>query len=529
MKRDVKQLADRKFDVLVIGGGIYGSWIALHAARCNLRVALIDKGDWGSGTSSASSKLFHGGLRYLEYFKWGLVRKSLHERGMLNRLAPHQVRPLRFFVPTYCGQRVSRLKLKAGLWLYDRLAGADQPVGPHTSLSKTEMKEAAPFLEDDGLTGGFEYGDCGTDDSRFVVEIVDSAIRASACAANYVQATHLLVKKGKILGASVKDQASGDCFELSASIVVNAAGPWAAGLMTDLDVHISSRLTKGVHLVLPRLPTDQAFLLTAKQDGRVFFLIPWYGRTLLGTTDTDYARHPNDLSVTPRDVDYLFKAVGDYLSSDHVNKGDLRGSFCGLRTLRNEVGKSASSVSREWSLEHPVEGLFVPLGGKLTSARVEARATVEQIMQVLGRNVEQPPTELAWYPGRTWKEWVPDIVRQGLDVGLDKDMAESCARRYGANALTVFGKVRERPDLAKRIVPDLPFTMAECVHAAENEMARTLLDVLRRRVPLAILEPLGKDVIEEVARAVGDVLGWDDVKRESEVESVKEHTTRPCS
>lgn len=521
MKRKVSSLADREFDLLVIGGGIYGSWIALRAARRGLSVALIDKGDWGSGTSSGSSKLLHGGLRYLEHYKFGLVRKSLQERRMLNQLMPHQVRPQRFLLPVYRGGPVPRWQLGAGLWLYDRLAGSRQPVDRHHSMSRQKLQQEAPFLSADGLTGGFDYGDCGTDDARMVVEIVDSAMQASACAVNYVRAMRLLRDKHGVQGANVQDVLTGESFDLRARVTVNAAGSWAPPLMGKDRKRNMVRLTKGVHVVLPPLPCDKAFLLNAKQDGRVFFLIPWYGRTLLGTTDTDYTRNPDDVAVNLQDVDYLLQAAVDYVGRDFATEDRVRGTFCGIRTLRNEVGKTASEVTREWSLEEPEEGLLMPIGGKYTSARVEAGEVVDRAQVLLGGRAQPDPEDpLAWFGGDTWERWSLGQKQAGVEVGLKPDVAESCARRYGARATEVHDLVRGNWDLAENVVEDLPFCYAECVVAAKSEMACTLLDVLRRRVPLTILEPLPKETVTKIAGLVGSVLGWDEKRIEEEASSV---------
>ena len=378
MKRDFGKLRDGPFDLLVIGGGIYGASIANDASLRGLKVALVEKSDWGSGTSSASSKLIHGGLRYLEHLELGLVRKALRERRLLASLAPHRIRPLRFLIPVYRGDRVGRWRFKLGLWLYDRLAGSGQPVAPHRSLRRTELLREHPALEATGLRGGFTYGDCATDDSRMTLEVTWGAARAGAVAVNHAEA--MLLRDGeRVIGAVVRDELHGETTEVHAALTVGAAGAWSGHFHP-----VPVRTTKGVHLVLPALPDDHAYLLTAPSDGRVFFMIPWYGRTLVGTTDTDYQGSQDELEVSDEDVDYLLALANHFLGDRQWSAADILGSFSGLRVMRYHPDKSPSDLSRDWALEEPVQGLVIPVGGKLTSARADAAAAVDRIVEILG-------------------------------------------------------------------------------------------------------------------------------------------------
>ncbi|MEZ6061429.1 MAG: glycerol-3-phosphate dehydrogenase/oxidase [Planctomycetaceae bacterium] len=538
MHRDPRLLTNQAFDVVVVGGGIYGSWMAFHAAVAGLKVALIEKSDWGSATSSASSKLLHGGLRYLERYEFGLVRKSLRERRELSQRLPHQVRPLRFLVPVYRDTRVGRWRMNAGLWLYDRLAGRRQPVGAHEWFSAPDFLKLLPSLKNDALLGGYSYGDCGTDDARLVLEIVASAIRAGAVACHYVKADELLTANGRATGVRVTDLESGSRFDVTGSIVINAAGPWVNrqfGRTNDnaspnpAGSHIPEsavRLTKGVHLVMPALESPHAVLLTSKSDGRVFFLIPWYGRTLLGTTDTDFHGDPESVSVEMSDIDYLLSAANSYLQIPWTHD-DIHGSFAGLRTLQEEAGRKASGVSREWLFEETVPGLWTSIGGKLTSARVDAIEAVDRILASLKRPRHHafPEQEMAWCPDGRFFDWLRQTCSEAEAAGLDAETATECARRHGARMADIIALVKTSPDLAARIVRDLPFCRAEVVHAARSEMVRTLVDLLRRRIPLLILTRLTQETITDVCDLAAPELGWDAARCAQEVATVNSLTT----
>ncbi len=378
------------FDVLVVGGGIYGAWTALEAALRGLRVALVERGEWASGTSRASSKLIHGGLRYLEHGDVALVRKALRERTRLLRLAPHRVHPLRFVVPVTRGGRLNRPMLHAGLWLYDLLAGELAGVERHAAWRRRELLQAAPFLSTE-VVAGFTYGDAGTDDAALVRDIVAAAQRAGAVCCAHTPVTALERRGGRVVGATL---ASGAVVHARSTVV--AAGPWAFAL-AGLDPQRVARFTKGVHIVLPPLPlggpftvADTAFLLTAPQDGRVFFLIPWQGGTMVGTTDTDWTGNPDDIRVEQADVDYLLAAVAATCPGLRWTTADVRDAWVGLRTLRRGDARAAargssargsSALSREWELLRPEPGLLLPLGGKLTSARVEAVHIVDALVE----------------------------------------------------------------------------------------------------------------------------------------------------
>ena len=514
MRRDFARL-DATFDLLVVGGGVYGAWIAYDAALRGLSVALVEREDWAAGTSSASTKLIHGGLRYLEHGEVGLVAKALRERGRLMRLAPHRVRAQRFLLPLYRGMRPGRLPLAAGLRAYDLLAGARPDVAAHRAFASSELLARAPFLRADDLRGGFAYSDAAEDDARFTLELVAGALAAGACAVNHAEAVELLRAGGRVVGARVRDALSSATAELRASVVVDATGAWAARTSA---LALPVRHTKGVHLALPPLPHDDAFLLRAPRDGRVFFLIPWYGATLVGTTDTDWNGDPASVRPEPADVAYLLDAVAATCPGLGWGEGDVRASFAGLRTLRGAAG-SPSSVSREWELLAPEPGLLLPLGGKFTSARVEAGHTVDRVQALRGRAAGACPTlhrRFPWTPAN-WPGWSADRQRAGIVAGLDATTAATAARRYGRQVDRLHALLRARPALARRVLPETPFCLAETLLAVRDEMALTLRDVLRRRVPVLTVARPAAAALAEIAALVGAELGWDAARQAEQV------------
>ena len=325
MEREFHRLASGPYDLLVVGGGIYGAWTAYDAALRGLHVALVEQRDWAGATSSASSKLIHGGLRYLEYGHLGLVRKTLDERRRLARLAPHRVRPLRFLFPVYRSDRVGMLRMSLGMWLYDRLAGRGQPVAPHRRLDRDEVLQLAD-LEPDRLRGGFLFGDCRTDDARYTLEIVDGAWSAGGTVVNRTRAGELLLEDGRIVGARVEDMESFETIDVRAATVVSCTGAWNLELPpgTRPARSVATRLTKGVHLVLPARESEDALVISSNDDARIVFLIPWYGRTLLGTTDTDFRGDPREVRVEREDVDYLLERANGVLRGERWSRRQRR-------------------------------------------------------------------------------------------------------------------------------------------------------------------------------------------------------------
>lgn len=477
--RDVAGLRDATFDVLVVGGGIYGAWAALDAAQRGLQVALIEKDDWGGGTSQASSKLIHGGLRYLEHFEFRLVRHALDERRVLHRLAPHLVRPLDFLLPVFRDSRVGPFRLSCGLTLYDLMAGFSQPVRRHRYFRRQALLEQAPLLADEGLLGGFRYGDCQEDDARMTLVVAAAAHAEGAVCANGVHAL-------RIDGHGAEVEADGERFSIRARSVINAAGPWALRLLGD-DAP-AARLVKGMHLVMPGIPgLRNAFLLTAA-DGRVFFVIPWYGRTLVGTTEQIIERAEDAVPTDP-ETDYLLAAVARALPGLGWQREHVISRFAGTRTLEAAPAASLAAVSREFTILEPRPGVFMPLGGKYTTARCDAVEVVDRVAARLGlsrasTSHEQP---LPGAPEGDYRRWRGSAVARLIGAGVDAEAALTAAERHGTGVSVLLDRIEQDRGLAQRVHAEAPFLRAEAVLAREGEMVRSEVDLYRRRMPLDLM------------------------------------------
>lgn len=486
--RDTQALSRRRFDLLVVGGGIYGAWTACDAAQRGLSVALIEKNDWASGTSSASSKLIHGGLRYLEHYDFGLVRHALAERRVLTRIAPHLVRPLRFVVPVFRNARAGLLKLGAGLTLYDWLAGADQPVDRHRRHSAARLGSRYPYLELQGLRGGFSYGDCQEDDARMTLAVVAAAQAAGAVVANRIEALALRN------GAEVHDLVDGSQFHISADATVAATGPWTAQLLGKTAPRI--KLVKGVHLVLPAIEgCSEAFLLTAPQDGRVFFVIPWYGRTLVGTTESR-VQHPSEAVATQADIDYLLEAVDAQIPGLGWSRDDVLSHFAGVRSLQDDAGENLSATTREFAIAQPRPDLLLPIGGKYTTARCDACTIVDRVQGTLSHKLirsRTASTPLPGTPAGTFKRWLETARQSPALQALPTAAGEMLLMRHGTGIKRLEALIRKDASLAQPLQADLPFIAAEAELAIRDEMALSVDDVLRRRLPLQLLMPNGPE------------------------------------
>src|SRR3954471_11157242 len=379
-------MAETPLDLLIIGGGNTGAGIARDAALRGFRTALVDKSDFGAGTSSHSSRLIHGGIRYLEQGAFRLVFEASHERRVLLRIAPHLVRPLAFLFPIYRGSRVPAWKLRAGMWLYDLLSSF-RNVHWHRWLRPKKGRPVEPGLRDGGLVGAALYYDAQTDDARLVIATVRGAIKAGALAASYVETTALLKPDGRVRGALVQDVLTGETVTLRAHIVVNATGPWSDQLRRLDDPHAAPmlRLTKGAHVTVPRnrMSNAHAVTLFSQLDGRVMFVLPWGDLSYIGTTDTDADASPDELRVTAADVTYLLRSANAAFPDAHLGSNDVRSAWVGLRPLLREDSGSPSQVSREHRVLESPHGLISIIGGKLTTSRVMARDVVDRVARKL--------------------------------------------------------------------------------------------------------------------------------------------------
>lgn len=519
MQRRFSDLKNKTFDLLVVGGGIYGAWTAYDAALRGFSTALIDKGDWAGATSSASTKLIHGGLRYLAQGRFGLVRKSLIERKRLMRLCPHRVEALRFGIPVYHGERLVSWRLRLGLWIYDLLGNITGSEARHERLGAEAFALRFPWIRAMGLDSGWIYGDAQTDDARFVLELVDGALAAGTVAVNYCGAIAYEERRGQAMGVIVKDQVTGEQTPVRARYIVNATGAW----VKDMPGFSSKacRLCKGVHLILPRLPGNDALLFVSETDGRVIFFVPWYGFTLLGTTDTDYAGNPADVAVEQDDIDYLLRTANRVLGPVQWSEDDILGGFAGLRVLKSKEGLAPSALSREWTLKELKNGVLVSVGGKFTSARQDAAMIVDRVCRKLGVRRPCRTADLAfpWAPDQDYSEWLQGKVAQGRSLGLGDEEVRWLSFRHGRRMDEIFQSIERDGALGSRTLSDLPFVAADLFHCARNEMIVHLEDLLRRRLPLLLLYRFSLDELDAIATAIAPILGWDKARQRLEIDS----------
>jgi glycerol-3-phosphate dehydrogenase len=532
----VEKLRERQFDLLVIGGGITGAGIALDAASRGLRVALIEKSDFASGTSSRSTKLIHGGLRYLAQLRFRLTREALAERTLLQQLAPHLVAPIPFLFPIY-HSRIETWRVNTGLWLYDLLAGLRQ-TKVHRRLNLVETLARAPLLKRDGLRAGFLYYDAQTDDARLVVEVLKSAVEYGAVVANYVAAERLRQDRGRASGIVARDAIGGESFEVRAHKVVLATGVWLDETFGEQPgAPRRVRPAKGVHLIVPRnrLETETAVAFPTP-DGRLMFVIPWQGATLIGTTDTDYPGPLDEPRADRADLDYLLGVVNAAFPGAHLTDDDVISVQAGLRPLIDDGDGNTASLSREDRVFENRDGTIGIAGGKLTTYRRMGRKVVDLVVRRLKEEgwLRKKPRSvtrslpLGGFPLRQRRRFsrLGRFIRRRRvpsPVPALAPISPETARRfyasYGANWQVVAELIRERPELGEPVIPGLDVVKAEIVFAVRDEMARTLLDVLARRTHVALLDRnQARDVAPAVAEIVGHELGWDADEQRRQVE-----------
>jgi glycerol-3-phosphate dehydrogenase len=485
----LEQLDREHFDLLVIGGGITGAGTALDAAFRGLRVALVEKDDFASGTSSRSSKLIHGGLRYLKGLEFGLVREGLRERRELERMAPHLVSPLRFVVPRY-GRLY--LGIRAGLFAYDALAiGSGYP--RHESLGPDEVTALSPMLREPA--GGLSFWDARTDDARLVWNVARTAQRAGATIVNHAKVVALLHAQDKVAGASVKDEESGRVIDVRARVVVNATGVWADQVrgLEATGASVGIRPSRGTHIVFraSRLPTQTALLLPTP-DRRFVFVIPWFDDSVIvGTTDSDYEGPLEDPQPSEEEIRYLLDVV-DAVTEYRIDRTDVIASFAGLRPLVRSRGRT-KDISRRHVVDVGPGGMVTITGGKLTSWRRMATDAVNTALaagafdyQPVSRTHEERLSGAAFADGV-----VPALGAVLAELGLDESHAKRLYHRYGSLGAEVLRLVRDDASLGQRLHPQAPYLRAEAEYAITTEMARTVEDVLARRLRLTLTTPDG--------------------------------------
>ncbi|HSB11216.1 MAG TPA: glycerol-3-phosphate dehydrogenase/oxidase [Blastocatellia bacterium] len=518
---NLEQMRGEIYDVAVIGGGITGAGTALDAASRGLSVALVEKRDFASGTSSRSSKLIHGGLRYLEQFHFGLVRESLQERAVLSRMAPHLSRPLEFLVPVYSSNERSplganRLKLAAGLWLYDLLAGR-RNIARHRWLSREVALRLAPALEPDGLRGAFVYYDCLTDDARLVIEVIKAAAARGAAIANYAAARGIKANDDGSSSVQIEDVLAGRSFELRARVVVNAGGVWSDEVSRLSDVRAPQRLrpSKGIHVVTPaeRFQNHAAVLIPSLGEQRFLFVIPWQGRALIGTTDTDYAGDLNEPVAEPDEVNRVIQSAARAFPSARVSTDDVISTFAGLRPLVGADNEhTTKDLSRREEIFETDSGLITVTGGKLTTWRRMAERVVDLAARRLERMGRRLPggrrgvTDRIRLAGGSARG---DATRVAAEFDVEVATVEHLMNTYGGNYGVVLELTRQSEGMKASLVRGLPHIEAEVAYATRQEMIATVEDFLARRTRITLLaRDHGRACAGRVASLLGAELGW---------------------
>jgi len=536
-----EQLADTTFDLLIIGGGINGTAAARDAALRGLRVALVEKCDWASGTSSRSAKLVHGGLRYLATFQLGLVRESTAERAVQMKVAPHLVKPLEFLLPVYADHKHGLWFMNLGLWFYDTLALFRVPKR-HRMYRPKRTLTLQPNLRKEGLKGALTFYDTATDDARLTLENALDALALGAVTLNYARVTELpRDDDGRVTGAEVTDELTGRTTTVHAHVTCNTTGPWTDRLLRLTGDHDRPLLrpTKGAHLVLraERLPVQYAVGMIHPEDGRPMFVIPWGPHVYVGTTDFDTDTGPDEIYCGQDDRDNILEAINHYFPEAEITPQDIVGTWCGLRPLvAPESDMSASKVSREDVLQEAPPGLITMAGGKLTTYRLMAKKLVDRAVTMLRRSgklttkLQRCQTRSRPLPGARGlhgREELDAIASRLSDQEqLPPAIATHLANTYGTRAQAVVDSARDADDL-QPLCPPLPYVWAEVDFSVREEQSCTLEDFFARRTQLTLRDPEGcLKVAGEVAARLGRLLEWDDTQTQSALEAFEVEVRR---
>ena len=527
------RLREEAFDLLIIGGGITGATAARDAARRGYRTALIEARDFAEGTSSRSSRLIHGGLRYLEHFEFDLVFEGSQERRRLLQIAPHHVHPLEFLFPIYQDGRVGRIKLDAGMWLYDALS-LFRNIERHQMLSEEELLEKEPGLRAEGLLGGARYFDAQVDDARLVLSNVIAATEAGAAVANRLEVQEVDTRDWPGHSVRVLDRESGGEWSVDALVVLNATGPWTDRTAALAGVKDDPLLqpTRGTHIHVPRsrVGHEHAFIFESPVDRRVMFVLPWRELTLIGTTDDFHDGPPQDVAPTAEDVRYLLESTNHLFPDAELVESDVLSAWAGLRPLvvqsRGSEDGAEGEVSRDFVVRQEPIGFFTIAGGKLTSSRAMAEQAVDQIGEFLAEadvtGERKCDTARVPLPGGDFDDLealCEHVSTRAADLGLDLAATYRLVRAYGTRADDVLDLVRERRELAAPLLEGLPYVAADVVYAARCELALHLEDVVYRRTHLAMeTHSRFRRACERTAGFMAEELGWSDGRMVSEIE-----------
>ena len=533
----LERLAQDQFDVLVIGGGITGAGVALDAACRGYRVALVEKADFASGTSSKSTKLAHGGIRYLPQFDLAMIHEGVVERGLMVRHAPFLVRPQPFVIPVYEDMHWPSslpirprtafgldLVLDIGLWMYDLMAGRLN-IGRHKRISAEKTLECVPKLRSRGLKKALLYYDAQTNDAQLTVTLLRTAAQFGAVVTNYTEATSFTRANGKLNGAVVRDVLTNQQLTISARHIINATGVFSEHVvaLTGDESKATIEPSKGIHLVVDRERlriSNTAVVLPETEDGRILYVIPWQSRAIIGTTDTG-SGNLDDPQADPEDIAYLIRHINQYLEVNLTND-DILSVYAGYRPLVKSRGARAADLSRTHVVLQEVNGMVTIVGGKLTTYRRMAQDTVDVIAKRDGMPISHPTKNLLLTGAIGWRKAKPEIDARARQLGVAPDIVEHLEFNFGIYARSVLDLIEEDKSLGERLVPDLPYVRAEVVYACRAEMAMTLEDMLARRTRIILEDGArGASIAPEVAALMARELGWSSDQTNSQVEQYR--------
>ena len=517
----ITALGDENFDVLVIGGGVNGVGAALDAASRGLKVALIESQDIAAGTSSRSSKLIHGGLRYLEQYDFRLVREALHERELLvSTLCPHLVKPVGFLFPL-TEKFKERTYVGAGLALYDALRGFQRSMPFHKHLSQKQINEIAPSLRPDIILGAIKYFDAQVDDARHTLSVARTAARHGAIIATRVSAESLIREGKRITGVKAKDLISGKTISIKAGVTVMCAGIWSDELHSKFELQAGYNVTmsKGVHIVLPGSAIESGAGIILKTPVSVLFIIPWGDKWIVGTTDTPYMGDRAEPLATREDVQYILDQANRVLSPQ-LKMEEIIGIYAGLRPLvANNKNSSTTKLSREHTVDRPAAGFVSIAGGKYTTYRIMSKDVIDLAVNELRKLTPESVTEKLPLVGADgYFGLVQQIDRLAEESGLDSECITHLLNRYGSMISEILTLVKDNPSLSKKLTKELPYIKAEIFYAASHEGALTVDDVISRRTRIAFeAKNNGAHLAEPIAEIIAPVLGWSAKERKSSI------------
>ena len=523
----LKSLASEDFDILIIGGGVTGVGAALDAASRGLKVALVESQDFAAGTSSRSSKLIHGGLRYLEQYDFKLVREALHERElMVSSLAPHLVKPVGFLYPLHEKYR-ERTYVGAGLALYDVLRGFQRALPWHKHLSEKKIAEIAPSLRSDLINGAIKYFDAQVDDARHTLAIARTAARHGAVMASRVECEELVREGKRVVGAKVRDLHSGKKITISAKVTVMCTGVWSDELHTKFEIKPGYKvaMSKGAHIVLPKsaIKSDAGIIL--KTAVSVLFIIPWGDKWIVGTTDTPYKADRTNPVATKEDVEYIIDQANRVLHPK-INAEEIIGVYAGLRPLvANASDSKTTKLSREHTVDRPVPGFVSIAGGKYTTYRVMGKDVIDLAVNDLRRIVAESVTDKVPAIGADGYFALVQQKSQLAEMsGLSEETVIHLLNRYGSLINEIFEIIESDKKLAQPISDDLDYIKAELIYAVTHEGAQSVDDVLSRRTRIAFeASDGGESISTAVATLIAPVLGWDASAKKASVSEFTKH------